>query len=248
MGAGDSNQDDTPYGVLRSDILDLKLRPGMIISIKDISESYQMGRTPVRDALIRLSKEGLITFLPQRGTMISRINHERAENGRFLRACVEEQVMLECMASCNIESLTELQLSLALQEKLLKEGDCRAFLEEDMNFHSVFYKAVNRNYCNYILSANSGDYHRIRLLSLTDIGIDKKIIKQHREIVDALTSRDSDRMHSVFVHHINRLVSQERSLIDKYPDLFDQEEEEVKRKPDGLDVDFLVETKLRYHV
>lgn len=58
MGSTDSrNSEDNIYDVLRTDILNLKLRPGMIFSIRDISEAYQVGRTPVRDALISLSKE-----------------------------------------------------------------------------------------------------------------------------------------------------------------------------------------------
>lgn len=65
MGSTDSrNSEDNIYDVLRTDILNLKLRPGMIFSIRDISEAYQVGRTPVRDALISLSKEGLIPFFP----------------------------------------------------------------------------------------------------------------------------------------------------------------------------------------
>lgn len=54
------------YDVLRTDILDLKLRPGLVFSIKDVCDAYGTGRTPVREALIRLSKEGLITFCRRR--------------------------------------------------------------------------------------------------------------------------------------------------------------------------------------
>ena len=109
MGSTDSrNSEDNIYDVLRTDILNLKLRPGMIFSIRDISEAYQVGRTPVRDALISLSKEGLITFLPQRGTMISKINYDKVLNERFLRTCVEEKVILEFMAVCDLKAITEL--------------------------------------------------------------------------------------------------------------------------------------------
>ena len=41
------NTEDNIYDVLRMDILNLKLRPGMVFSIKDIGEAYQVGRTPV---------------------------------------------------------------------------------------------------------------------------------------------------------------------------------------------------------
>ena len=176
MGSTDSrNSEDNIYDVLRTDILNLKLRPGMIFSIRDISEAYQVGRTPVRDALISLSKEGLITFLPQRGTMISKINYDKVLNERFLRTCVEEKVILEFMAVCDLKAITELEMSLDRQEKFVEEEDIRAFLAEDMYFHSIFYVGVNKGYCNDIISANSGHYMRIRLLAMADQGIDREL-------------------------------------------------------------------------
>ena len=247
MGSSDSNQEDTIYDVLRTDILNLRLRPGMIFSIKDISEAYEVGRTPVRDALISLSKEGLITFLPQRGTMISKINYDKVLNERFLRNCVEEKVILEFMAVCDLKAITELEMSLDRQEKAVQEEDMRAFLAEDMYFHSIFYNGANKSYCNDIISANSGHYRRIRLLAMADSGIDEGAVKQHKEMVDAILAKDWERLHAILNYHLNRLVNHERSLLTRYPDLFEHDNVEIKREPDELGVDFLVETKLRYH-
>ena len=247
MGETDNSQVEPVYDILRTDILDLRLRPGMIFSIKDISESYQVGRTPVRDALISLSKEGLITFLPQRGTMISKIDYDKVRNERFLRTCVEENVMMEFMAVCNLKTITALEMSLERQEKLEKSGDIRAFLSEDNYFHSIFYDGANKGYCNDILTANSGHYRRIRLLFMADSGIEKGIVKQHRELVDAVLAKDTERLHAILNHHLNRLVSKERPLVAKYAELFDHEQTEVRRTADMLGVDFLVDTKLKYH-
>ena len=247
MGETENSQVEPIYDILRTDILDLRLRPGMIFSIKDISESYQVGRTPVRDALISLSKEGLITFLPQRGTMISKIDYDKVRNERFLRTCVEENVMMEFMAVCDLKAITALEMSLERQEKLEKSGDIRAFLSEDNYFHSIFYEGANKGYCNDILTANSGHYRRIRLLFMADSGIDKGIVKQHRELVDAVLAKDTERLHAILNHHLNRLVSKERPLVAKYSELFNHEQTEVRRAVDMLGVDFLVDTKLKYH-
>ena len=48
------------YPALRQAIIELYLRPGAFMSIKDICEHFQLGRSPVRDALVRLEQEGLI--------------------------------------------------------------------------------------------------------------------------------------------------------------------------------------------
>ena len=205
------------YDVLRTDILDLKLRPGLVFSIKDVCDAYGTGRTPVREALIRLSKEGLITFLPQKGTMVSKIDFQRADNERFLDR----------------------------QEIIVKDRDCRGFLEEDIVFHSVFYQAVNRDTCAHIIHANSGDYRRIRLLSLTETGISDGVVRQHKELMEAVLERDEERMHRQLALHLNKMVNEERFLVEKYAELFTSGEAEEKRKNDGFAEDFLVSTALR---
>ncbi|MEG2349295.1 MAG: GntR family transcriptional regulator [Hungatella sp.] len=247
MGSAESHEEETLYEIFRTDILELRLRPGMMISIKDIGESYGTGRSPVRDALIRLSKEGLITFLPQRGTMISKINFDRAESGRFLRSCVEEPVMIEFMSTNHAEAVAELEASLQKQRHIAETNDCREFLSEDIRFHSIFYHAVNRSYCDQLINSGAGDYRRIRLMSLTETGIAADIIEQHQKLVDAVLEKNIERMHAIFAHHISLMISQEQLLVEKYPDLFDKSDIEVRREPDGLHVDFLLETKSHNH-
>ena len=248
MDAADrKNREDTIYDLLRTDILDLKLRPGMVFSIKDIMEVYDAGRTPVRDALISLSKEGLITLLPQKGTMISKINYDKIRNERFMRISVEKQIMLEFMGICDLKILTDLEMSIDRQSSILKKKDPRAFMAEDIYFHSIFYYAVKKGYCHQVLLANSGHYNRMRLLVMAEEGIEKRIIEQHKELIDAVLAKDTDRLCNILNHHLNRIVSQERRIIQNYPDLFDGDRQEVHRESDELGVDFLVETKLKYH-
>ena len=243
---GEQGQEDTIYRVLQSDILDLRLRPGMVISIRDICDVYGSGRTPVRDALIRLSKEGLISFLPQRGTMISEINLEKADNERFLRACVEEPVMTAFMEICPAKAVERLQASVKKQKALVAAGDCRGFLKEDVVFHSIFYEYTGRRYCDQVINANTGDYRRIRLLALTESGISDSVIEQHEAMINDILSRDETRLHQLFAVHLGRLKGQEKILREKYPDLFCGGEPVEKRKNDGLSADFLGEISGRY--
>ena len=91
--SGRNVQEGEVYSVLRKAIVELYLQPGVILSMKDICEHLSIGRSPVRDALIRLDQEGLVTLLPQKGTMISQIDSWRVEQERFLRISVEEEVM-----------------------------------------------------------------------------------------------------------------------------------------------------------
>jgi len=62
------------YRVIEEQIVTLRLRPGEILSEQMLSATYKFGRTPVREALQRLAREGLITILPRKGVLVSDIN------------------------------------------------------------------------------------------------------------------------------------------------------------------------------
>jgi DNA-binding GntR family transcriptional regulator len=90
--AGSSVQDRV-YAALRKSIINLNLVPGTVISEKEISLRFQVSRTPVREALIHLSKEGLVQVIPQRGTMVSLIDPARVQQEFFLRECLETAIL-----------------------------------------------------------------------------------------------------------------------------------------------------------
>ena len=59
------------YDALRSDILNLKIAPGTLLDESDLSRRFELSRSPVREALIRLSAEGLIQTLPNRSPVVT---------------------------------------------------------------------------------------------------------------------------------------------------------------------------------
>ena len=67
------------YERLKKDIITLKLIPGTVISTQDIAEEMQVSRTPVREAFLKLQSEDLVETVPQKLTIVSRINLKLAE-------------------------------------------------------------------------------------------------------------------------------------------------------------------------
>jgi DNA-binding GntR family transcriptional regulator len=62
------------YRVIEEQIVTLRLAPGEVLSEQMLSATYKIGRTPIREALQRLAREGLITILPRKGILVSDIN------------------------------------------------------------------------------------------------------------------------------------------------------------------------------
>src|SRR5205823_14998707 len=62
------------YRVIEEEIVTLRLKPGDVLSEQLLSAATKFGRTPIREALERLAREGLITILPRKGILVSDIN------------------------------------------------------------------------------------------------------------------------------------------------------------------------------
>lgn len=225
--------DGQVYPVLRRAIVELYLQPGVILSIKDICEHFAMGRSPVRDALVRLDQEGLVTLLPQRGTMISRIDFSRVKQERFLRLAIEEEVMKLFMACYTPADITLLQEALSRQRELCdrKDVDIRRFFWLDEEFHLIFYAVTDKLFCLQAIQNLGGHYRRIRLLTCGDRDILQEILHQHQALLEALQARDTKLMCNTFQRHLHQLDLEEELIVKKYPHLFHSGASQESRSP-----------------
>ena len=79
--------------VLLFNIINLELIPGSSVSENELSAELSVSRTPVREALIELSRMNLVEIQPQRGSYISKIDYNSVEESRFVRVVVENAVV-----------------------------------------------------------------------------------------------------------------------------------------------------------
>lgn len=221
------------YAILRRDIVELRLKPGTIVSIRDLCGHYEMSRSPMRDALIRLSQEGLIDLLPQRGIRISQIDLKRVEEERFLRVSVERNVMRAYMAIKKPGDTELLEASVKKQWESLQAKDFRRSIALDDDFHRFFYKATGNRFCADVIWRASGHYSRVRLLTCAERDLAEEVTRQHGEIIAAIRSSDEEKLLTLFTHHLSKIDTDEQVLTKKYPDLF------VQREASGKDEDML---------
>lgn len=230
------------YATLRRQIVELRLQPGAILSIKELCEHFGLSRSPLRDALIRLGQEGLVTMLPQRGTMIAKIDFRRVEEERFLRVSVERQVMALFMQRHTAEDVARLEESVTRQNRCVTAGDLRGFMDLDDDFHEIFYRAADKSFCASTIRHVSGHYRRVRLLSCVDSSISREILAQHYEMMAAIRTGDAGQVLRLFDRHLGKLDEEEPVFLRKYPDLFCQSEA-FGKAGDLLGTDFLLSLK-----
>jgi DNA-binding GntR family transcriptional regulator len=211
---------DRAYQGLRSAIMALKMRPGEEINIKEISENLGVSRSPVREALLKLEREGLAELVPQKGTFVSRINLERMREERFLRESLEEKT-LEIFIDTFTESDTlRIRDILERQKRSIDALSCESFLDQDDEFHRVFFEVAGKKMCWDIIQSMSGHYRRMRLLVLRNADVPAGNYLQHAELFGLVRDRNKTGAVALLRKHLSKLDAEEKELLLEFPDYF----------------------------
>ena len=124
---------------IKENIINLELAPGSQISENELSAEMGLSRTPVREALIELSKVKIVEIHPQKRSVVSLIDYDLVEESRFMRHLLEcAVVQLDCeMASP--EDIKRLQENVQLQNFYLDNFYTEQLLPLDNAFHGILF-------------------------------------------------------------------------------------------------------------
>lgn len=218
------------YNQIKYQIIHFDYVPGQKISEKTLSTKLSLGRTPVREALIRIEREGLIEVIPQSGTYITKIDLKIAEEGRFVRECIEPQIMTTVITQANPQLLQKLRTNLSDQAQSTVAMNPDAFFDLDQAFHHEFYKAAHKDLVWQWLLGNNTQLNRFRRLRLKKLDLDwQKLLQQHQQIFDAVVAHDLDELNFLVRQHLHLMLEEKQRVVEGYPDYF-QNIGEVKSK------------------
>jgi len=147
---------DRAYAELEESIVTLKLAPGTVLSEAWLTESLDIGRTPVREALQRLANEGLVNIMPRRGIQVSEINL-----GQQLQLLDTRRVLDRLIATRAAQKRSEEQASVfaALADgfaQTAKNGDDIAFMRHDNAFNHLMLEACQNTFAANALRMMQG--------------------------------------------------------------------------------------------
>lgn len=208
------------YHLLREEIINLYMKPGTSISEKEISEKYNVSRTPVREAFVRLSQDGLLSIYPQKGTVVSLIDLSAVEEARFLRENLERAVVRLACEEFPEEKIFSLEMNLKLQEMYMKNRDYRQLFQSDEEFHRIIFEGCNKRRIWATINDMSTDFQRIRVLRLLANFKWEHIYSQHLSVVDAIKNKDPERAEKVMEDHLTMVTYDKKQLMQDYPDYF----------------------------
>jgi len=199
------------YTVLWANIIELRLQPGQAISETEVSEVLGASRTPVREAFIRLTKDGLLQVLPQKGSKVSQIDLNQAREARFVRSAVEKAVMTDACHSFPQTVLGLLESNIAVQYDRLRSKVRAEFLIADNDFHRLIYQGCNKERTWSYIKRLDFNYDRLRTMTLPYVT--EQVIDEHKRILDIIRIKDLASINEIIEQHltwdvIDRVVSE----------------------------------------
>lgn len=205
--------------VLLYNIIKLELLPGSSVSENELSEALSLSRTPIREALIELSRINLVEILPQRGSYITKIDYDLVEESRFMRLALENVVLNLVCQGIPQEYITALNKNVEAQRRAQEERNHEELLDLDNEFHRLLFESVNKIWSYKIVKEQMVHFDRLRTLS-TRSDFNKYILKDHEDILYAVTRQDSEMAQMLMTRHLTRHRTEKSELLEKYPEYF----------------------------
>lgn len=221
---------DYALRTLKENIVSLDLEPGSQISESELAAEMNLSRTPVREALIELSKVKIIEIYPQRKSVVSLIDADLVEESRFMRSLLEcEVVQLDCRMA-RPSDLKRLEENVRLQKFYLDNYYPEHLLKLDNEFHGILFDIARKSQIFILMQSISIHFDRVRSLALAAVK-SQKIVEDHEALIRIIAQGEEEQARERMQKHLNRYKIDVPELREAYPQYFKplQEERELRQ-------------------
>jgi GntR family transcriptional regulator, rspAB operon transcriptional repressor len=202
------------YDLVRHMILTGKIAPGDVLDEKSIAASLNVSRTPVREAVKKLSDEHLVDVVAQSGTRATHIDRAEVEQAFLIRRALEMESAAQAaahMTEAHAEALNDLLLqhARAIERRRFAEA-----IATDDRFHRYIADISNLDRLWRAIDISKAQLDRCRHVMLPRQGQGEATLEQHRTIIRALNSRDAERARRAMADHLEAAYSSTISAIE----------------------------------
>ncbi|MBN2222620.1 MAG: GntR family transcriptional regulator [Vallitaleaceae bacterium] len=199
---------------LKSEILNLTLKPGTVVSEATLSDRFGISRTPIRDILKQLSLEGYIDIYPQRGSVVSYIDLDSVEQLIFLRSTLEKEIAKTLGKNLSLKSRHELQLILAKQKDCLaKDQPLENFLALDDLYHRTLFAEANRSFIWDMIQQFKVHYIRYRQLNMLSQDKLNAIYNEHQQLFNYILADNQPAVNELLELHLHSHIDSQNFLM-----------------------------------
>lgn len=208
---------DQMYGALRDLILKNTYGPNSVLQIDGLAEEFGVSATPVREALVRLEAEGLVTLIPNKGAQVTDIQEEDILNTWEMRRLLEPYA-----ASQSVSLIPDAEVE-ALQKEVVKlrDGpfDNDLYVSADNKLHQMLYAHLSNTALKDTIRRVHQMSIRIRYFPEGSAAMHERVvnevIQEHLAILEAIRTRDSKRIAELVLSHLQNGEKRAMAALEK---------------------------------
>jgi DNA-binding GntR family transcriptional regulator len=207
----------TVYDTLRQAILELSLEPGSPLDEASLSERFDMSRTPIREALVRLVAEGLAKTLPNRNTVVATIDFEQLPVYFEALTLMYRVTTRAAAVHRRDEHLPIIREHAQRYAAAVAEYDALGMIQTNRDFHMAIAEAGGNPYFNTLFARLLDEGRRILRLYYRsfDDKLPLRYVDEHEDIIRAIEAGDAEQVDRLAAAHAAQIVRQIQSYIDR---------------------------------
>ncbi len=190
------------FSTLREAIIMGELKPGQRLMEVQLAEKMGVSRTPVREAIRKLELEGLVIMTPRKGAHVAKLTEKDIIDVLEVRAALDSlatSLAAERITDDEIKALKHVQSQF---ENYIQKDNLQGIIKKDIEFHDVIYRAAKNDKLTQISNNLREQVYRFRVIYLRDYSSNDELIKEHKNIYDAIVNRDATMARDSAKQHI----------------------------------------------
>ena len=202
---------------LRAAILSGELRPGHTLHESALTKQFGASRSPIREALVQLEQEGLVTTFPKKGSVVTTIDKTQLRQALFIRSSLEATNIELLAQNISDEQVSIMKANIERQRNALLQDDYSEMYDSMDEFHLLLCDFNELPRIWELIRREKVPLDRLHALNQPHSPRMSTLFNQHIEIVKALEERDSEKCSSLIRTHADidfeamNLVKEEKS-------------------------------------
>jgi DNA-binding GntR family transcriptional regulator len=192
------------YRKLKESILNVMLEPNQRLIEEKLAAEMGTSRTPVREAIQKLEKEGLIHKLPRGGFAVNVIADEEIEEVFGVRSVLEGYAAYLATLRATDEDLRAMEGIVKQQEICLENGETDEIIRLNTDFHDILYACAKSKKLIAIINDLRDFIFRYRILILRYEGMATIAIQDHKEMIALMKVKNARQVEKLVRKHIIR--------------------------------------------
>lgn len=194
---------DIVYEGLRKAIIQGVIPVGERLNEKVYSDYMNISRTPIRNAIKRLTEEDLVEYIPKYGVVVKRVTVEDAEEIYQIRTALETMATIAAMERMTEENHLEMQELLKKTEVANEQGEVQQVIKYFSEFNSKIYRFSRMQRLEAVVSKMQEYVVRFRNISLYDDDRRGRALKEHGIIYRGMQIKDKELISLMVAEHID---------------------------------------------